>query len=189
MQGSAGMKSSQRYHAIERYGSYAIRPARTSDHDRLEQLLLALQNHLEASNPDLWRMRLDARRNVKGQIAGRLAAENSCALVAEHDEDGVVGVIFGRIIVNNRYIPSRVGQVDQVFVCPEHRRSGVGSQLVAMLCRYFAAEDVDDLSLRYVQGNQEAAQFWTALGFSPRIVTAGTGRRIIEERLGQSSEG
>jgi GNAT superfamily N-acetyltransferase len=173
---------------MERYGSYTIRPARTSDQDRLVQLLLALQNHVEAANPELWQMRSEARRNLKGQIAGRLKAENSCALVAEHDEDGVVGVIFGRIIVNNRYIPSRAGQVDQVFVCTEHRRGGVGSQLVAMLCRFFATEDVDDLSLRYVTGNQEAARFWTALGFSPRIVTAGTGRRTVEERLGQSSE-
>lgn len=152
------------------------------------QLLLALQKHVEACNPDLWRMRSDARRNLKGQIAGRLKAEDSCALVAEHDEDGVVGVIFGRIIVNKRYIPSRSGQVDQVFVCAEHRRCGIGSQLVAMLCRFFAAEDVDQLSLRYVQGNQGAVRFWTALGFSPRIVTAGAGRLTIEERLGQGPE-
>jgi ribosomal protein S18 acetylase RimI-like enzyme len=64
-----------------------------------------------------------------------------------------------------------------------HRRAGVGSRLVALLCRFFASEDVVDVTLRYVVGNEEAAKFWSALGFSPRIITAGTGREALERRL------
>jgi GNAT superfamily N-acetyltransferase len=167
----------------ERYGSYSLRPARAADLDSLIELLLALQDQIETSNPDLWRMKPGARRNLKGQISARLKAANSCALIAEHEEDGVVGVIFGRIVVNNRYTPSRAGQVDQAFVGAAHRRAGVGSRLVALLCRFFASEDVVDVTLRYVVGNEEAAKFWSALGFSPRIITAGTGREALERRL------
>ncbi|NIV36646.1 MAG: GNAT family N-acetyltransferase, partial [Anaerolineae bacterium] len=76
----------------------------------------------------------------------RLKAANSCALVAEDDEDGVVGIVFGRIVVNNRYIPSRAGQIDQAFVRVDHRRAGVGSRLVALLCRFFASEGVEDIT-------------------------------------------
>lgn len=183
------MTSTQLQSSLQRYGPYTIRPAQMSDLARLEQLLLALQDHLERSNQDLWRMKPQTRGNLRGQIAGRLRTEDCCALVAEHDEDGVVGVIFGRIVTNTRYTPSRAGQIDQAFVCSEHRRTSVGSQLVAELCHFFAAQEVEDISLRYVRGNLEAAGFWRALGFTERIVTAGARRQTIEEMLHRSHEG
>jgi ribosomal protein S18 acetylase RimI-like enzyme len=168
---------------------YAIRPARESDLDRLAVLLLALQDHLEASNLDLWRMTAQSRANLKGQLAGRLRAANSCALVAEHDADGVVGVIFGRVLANNRYVPALAGSIDQAYVRPDHRRRGVGTRLVSELCRFFAGEGVDSLTLRYVIDNQEAAAFWTALGFAPRIVTTGATRQAVEAKLAQNRQG
>jgi len=156
----------------ELYGRYSLRPAQAADLDSLIELLLALQDQIEMSNPDLWRMKPGARHNLKGQIGARLKTANTCALVAEHEEDGIIGMIFGRIVVNNRYTPSRAGQVDQAFVSADHRRA-----------RFFASEDVEDITLRYVVGNEEAAAFWSALGFSPRIITAGAGREALEHRL------
>ncbi|MBN1135887.1 MAG: GNAT family N-acetyltransferase [Anaerolineae bacterium] len=162
---------------------YAIRPARHADLDHLVALQLALQDHLEASNPNLWRMSDQARAQLKGQLAARLTAPDSCALVADHAADGVVGVIYGRVVTNKAYTPSRTGIVDQAVVLPHHRRRGVGARLVAELCRFFAAQGIDDLSLRYVTGNEQAAAFWTALGFTPRILTAGASRQVVEACL------
>jgi GNAT superfamily N-acetyltransferase len=163
--------------------SYEIRPAEKADLDRLVELLLALQDHLEAANPDLWRMKEESRANLKGKIASRLDAAKSLTLVAEHERDGVVGLISGRIAANNRYDPPLAGLVDQAFVREDHRRRAVASRLVAELCRFFADKGVEDLSLRYVVGNEEAAAFWSALGFAPRILTAGARRSEIEARL------
>lgn len=183
------MSSSNRYpdqeRALPRDAAYVIRPAQRSDLDRLVELLLALQDHVEAANPDLWRMKPEARDHLKGQIGGRLQADHGCALVAQHEEDGVIGVIFGRVVTNNRYVPSRAGQVDQVFVRTDHRRAGVGSRLLAELCRFFATEEVEDISLRYVAGNHEATGFWSAVGFSPRIITSGANRQEAEAQLAQ----
>ena len=167
----------------ERHGQYWLRPAQAADLDSLIELLLALQDRIEASNPDLWRMKPEARDNLKGRIGGRLKGANTCALVAEHDEDGVIGVIFGRIVVNNRYTPSQAGQIDQAFVRADHRRARVGSRLVALLCRFFTAQGVEDITLRYVVGNEEADAFWSALGFSPRIIAAGTRREALDHQL------
>lgn len=161
---------------------YVIRPAEVADLDRSVELLLDLQDLVEGSAPTLWRMTAKARDDLKGQVSARLSATSSCALVAEHHKDGIVGVIFGRIIVNNRYTPSRAGQIDQAFVSAVHRRKGIGSQLVAALCRFFAAEGVEDIIVRYAAGNVEANAFWSALGFLPRITVAGASRRIIEQR-------
>jgi GNAT superfamily N-acetyltransferase len=164
---------------------YTIRPAQRIDLDRLSTLQLALQDHLEASNPNLWRMSDQTRAQLKGQIAARLAALDGCVLVAEHIEDGVVGVIYGRVVTNKGYTPSRTGMVDQAFVQSQHRRRGVGARLVAELCRFFAEQGIEDISLRYVAGNEEAAGFWAALGLTPRIVTVGASRRVVEVCLKQ----
>ncbi len=167
---------------------YTVRHARSADLDCLVGLMLALQDHLEAANPDLWQMREEARDQMRGQLVARLAASNGCALVGEHEREGVIGAVFGRIVTNSRYVPERAGVVDQTFVRADHRRAGVGSALVAELCRFFADQGVDDLSLRYVAGNEEAAGFWQALGFSARIVTAGAPRQEVEARLGLADD-
>lgn len=165
--------------------AYHIRAANACDLDRLTELLLALQDHVEAANPSLWQMTDDGRQNLKGQIRARLTAEGARALVAEHPQQGIVGVIFGRVVVNNRYTPTQAGQIDQAFVHPDHRRCGVGTRLVAGLCRFFAEQGVEDLTLRYAMGNDEAAAFWQSLGFAPRIVVAGASRQAVEARLAQ----
>ena len=157
--------------------------ARREDLDRLEILLLALQDHLEAANPTLWQKSEGARRGLRAQIANRLQAGDSMTLVAEHIDDGVVGVINGRVVRNTRYLPSQAGTIDQAFVRADHRRCGVGSALVAAICSFFSDQGVEDLSLRYVVGNQEAAAFWTALGFEPRIMIAGASRDQVKARL------
>jgi GNAT superfamily N-acetyltransferase len=127
----------------------------------------------------------DGRSNLKGQLAGRLNAPNACALVAEHEQDGVIGVIFGRVLANSRYVPALAGSIDQAFVRADHRRAGAGTRMVAELCRFFADQGVEDLTLRYVIDNQEAAGFWTSLGFSPRIVISGAERQTVETRASQ----
>jgi predicted GNAT family acetyltransferase len=162
---------------------YSIRPARPADLDRLEELLLALQEHIESANADLWRMNPEGRAALRAQIANRLPATGSIAVVAEHRDDGVVGVAFGRVVTNHRYEPPVSGQVDQAYVHPHHRRRGVATRLVAELCAFFAEQGARDISLRYVSGNDEAAAFWQALGFGPRIVTAGATLETVQGHL------
>jgi len=159
---------------------YAIRPASLADLDRLEELLLALQDHIEQANPELWHMKPEGREALRAQIANRLGATAGTAIVAEHQDDGVVGVLFGRVDANHRYEPAVAGLVDQAYVRADHRRRGVASRLVAEGCRFFNEQGVADISLRYVIGNDEAAGFWQALGFLPRIVTAGAALETIQ---------
>ena len=168
--------------------AYRFRAATVADLDALVEMHLELQDHLERANPALWRMKDQARAQVKGQLHSRLTGSNNRTLVAEHEEDGIVGVVFGRVVINEHYLPSRTGMVDQLFVRAAHRRARVGSGLVAGLCAYFAGAGVEDLSLRYVAGNDEAKGFWAALGFTPRIVTVGASRLMVELQLAQAAE-
>lgn len=162
---------------------YVIRQAHVADLDQLEELLLALQDHIERANATLWRMVPEGREGLRAQIANRLAAAAGIAVVAEHWDDGVVGVVFGRVVANHRYEPSLAGLVDQAYVRQDHRRRGVASRLVAEVCRVFAEQGAADISLRYVIGNDEAAGFWRALGLVPRIITAGAALETVQARL------
>jgi ribosomal protein S18 acetylase RimI-like enzyme len=172
---------------------YAVRPPVTADLDALLELHWMLQDHLEGANPQLWTVTAEARRNLRGQLAARLRAAESCCVVAIParvlpasplpSSEQVVGMAFGRLVLNKSYTPARTGSIDQLFVHPEHRRRGLGSCLVGELCRFFAALAVDDISLRYVHGNQEAAAFWQAIGFAPRIVTVGANLAVVMARL------
>jgi ribosomal protein S18 acetylase RimI-like enzyme len=163
--------------------AYTIRRAQPADVSCLLELRRELQDHMEGANPDLWRMTAEARGGLRSRIAGRLKDARACVLVAEHRDDGVVGLVSGRIVTNKRYTPSRAGIVDQAYVRPKHRRRGLGSRLVSELCRFFSAEGVTDITLRFVAGNEQAAGFWTALGFAPRIVIAGAGLDATRSRL------
>jgi GNAT superfamily N-acetyltransferase len=147
--------------------------------------MVALQEHVQEANPELWQMSAQGRTQLKSQIQSRLTAENACALVAEHESAGVVGAIFGRVTTSNRYVPSRAGAIDQAFVDEEHRRTGVGFRLVAELCHYFATQGVEHLTLRYVVGNDEATGFWDSLDFEPRILTVGASRSQVEAKLAE----
>jgi GNAT superfamily N-acetyltransferase len=162
---------------------YVIREARAADLDRLEELFLALQEHIEGANAELWRMNPEGRGALRAQVANRLAAAAGTAIVADHQDDGVVGVAFGRVVTNHRYEPSVAGLVDQAYVRPHHRRRGVATRLVAHLCAFFAGQGARDISLRYVTGNDEAAAFWQALGFAPRIITAGATLETVQAHL------
>jgi GNAT superfamily N-acetyltransferase len=150
------------------------------DLDRLETLMLALQDHLEGCNPSLWRMTPQSRARLRAQVASRLEAPNARALVADHSHDGVVGAIFGRVTTNTRYTPSMAGSIDQLYVVPDHRRTGVGTALVSALCAFFAGAGVNHLSLRYAVDNAEASAFWEALSFKPRILTVGALRQDVQ---------
>jgi ribosomal protein S18 acetylase RimI-like enzyme len=152
---------------------YHYRRAEACDLESVYALYLALQDHLEAADPDLWRMTPAARQRLRGQLAARLSARESCALVAEHEQQSVVAMILGRIVTNNHYLPARSGSIDQLYVHPAHRRQGIGSQLVAGVWRFFLDHGVEDVALRTMAGNEQAAAFWSALGFTPRILTLG----------------
>jgi ribosomal protein S18 acetylase RimI-like enzyme len=153
--------------------AYTIRPAEPRDLPSLLEMSLALQDHLEAAAPDCWRMSPEAREALGRQLAARLGAAGSLALVAEQGHGGIAGMAFGRIIANNRYLPPLTGFIDQLYVRPAHRRSGAGSLLLAELLRFFGDQGVTDVSLRSMHFNAEAAAFWAAAGFTPRVVTLG----------------
>jgi len=162
---------------------WTIRIARESDLDRLVELRLALQDHIESCNPHIWRLSSEGRKRIREQLAALLAEPETRVVVATNEADAIVAMAVGRIHRRDDYVPRCTASIEMVFVEAPHRRQGVGTRLVAALCEFFASHNVEDISLRYIVGNREAERFWQNLGFQPRIITAGVRRDEVEKKL------
>jgi len=159
-----------------------IRKARASDGDELLRMRLRIQEHMEASNPGIWRITEEGRRQIWPEVEETLNDEEDRVLVAE--EEGIImGFAHGRVVSRETYTPRTIGHIDTIYVEPAKRRRSIGGGLVRELCEYFRERGVDEVNLRYVLGNEEADGFWMVLGFTPVIQTANTPLEALEERL------
>jgi ribosomal protein S18 acetylase RimI-like enzyme len=79
------------------------------------------------------------------------------------ESDTIVGVALAV------YTPSaelgRVMTVNDFFVKPEHRRKGVGQELVKHMVEECKRMKIDEIGLEVLYANKAAAAFWRAVGF------------------------
>lgn len=159
-----------------------IRKATTIDQERIVKLRLALQQHLEQSNPIIWRVTKTGQKELVQQVNRMMTDDTSLVMVAEYNTT-IVGFANGRILQRTEYEPQKVGFIMMIFIEKSHRRGGIGTQLIHELCKYFEAENIQNITLRYVLGNQEAEAFWQHLGFTPIIHTAYTDLETLQSHV------
>ena len=147
-----------------------IRLATKDDRQKIVELRLKLQEHIEKSNPYTWKItdegRVDLHRSVNEYL------DNPDAIAFVYCDDGaVIGFIDGIIRRRTTYLPPVVGHIGTIFVDESHRRKGIGKKLVKKMCTHFEENNVDEVNLRYNIGNIEAESLWTSLGLRPVIRT------------------
>lgn len=150
-----------------------VRKATTIDQEKIVNLRIQLQQHGEQSNPLIWRITKAGRQKLVHDVSHLLTDDTSLVIVAEQDNN-IVGFAYGQILRRTEYKPNKAGIIGMIFVLENHRRHGIGTQLIHELCKYFEAENVSHISLRYVLGNKEAEAFWQHLGFTPILYTSAT---------------
>ena len=160
----------------------AIKRAAPSDVQRIVELRLLAQEHMEKSNPLIWRITEEGERLLRQKVENDLANVNIHVLLAEVDGE-VIGYIQGEVICRSEYKPRIVGHVSLAYVMKRFRRKGIGSRLVKELCRFFDSNRIENLTVRYVIGNKEAEGFWKKLGFQSIISTTSTQLKELEFKL------
>jgi GNAT superfamily N-acetyltransferase len=150
----------------------SIRGIQQGDEKKLLEMMYALQSHLERSNPRIWRITDEGRRQILEQVKGAIRSDGKL-LVAEIGGK-TVGFAAARVSKRADFKPATVGFIERVFMCEEHRRRGIATQLVHAICDYFTENGVEEVNLQYVRGNREAEGFWGSLGFTPVLETAST---------------
>jgi GNAT superfamily N-acetyltransferase len=85
------------------------------------------------------------------------------AIVAEHASGAVIG--FALFFTNFSTFLSKPGlYLEDLFVLPEHRRSGVGRALLVKLAQLARSRDYGRFEWSVLDWNEPALQFYRALG-------------------------
>jgi aminoglycoside 6'-N-acetyltransferase I len=163
-------------------GNPTIRETQPEDRNQLVEMRLLLQNHLETSNPGIWHMTEQGKQEIGQDIDQMLSDEDGRVMIAEEDES-ITGYAYGHVSHRTTLTPKIVGFIYGIYVRELYRRRGTGTRLVEELCKFFRAENVEEVNLRYVLDNREGEEFWKALGFKPVIHTANTSLQTLESRL------
>jgi GNAT superfamily N-acetyltransferase len=125
-----------------------------TDRDEIEKLI-AEYHSSEGIAPIKERIAWAVNQQLRGESPGLL-------LVAR-ESDTIVGVALAV------YTPSaelgRVMTVNDFFVKPEHRRKGVGQELVKHMVEECKRMKIDEIGLEVLYANKAAAAFWRAVGF------------------------
>ncbi|EHB58651.1 GCN5-related N-acetyltransferase [Mycolicibacterium rhodesiae JS60] len=78
-----------------------------------------------------------------------------------------------RVVVEDTWVAdtcatgSRIGEIESLWVLPEFRGSGLGSELLTRLEEHLRASSVDDLVLGVLPGNRDALWLYERLGYRP----------------------
>jgi len=141
--------------------------------NRIFELRLLLQHHVEVSNSLGWRITDEGKKLLKQNVENDLANNDICVLLAEA-EGKIIGYVQGEVKSRSDYLPRTVGHVSLIYVMKQFRRKGIGRRLMKELCKFFNLNKAEHLTVRYMIGNKEAEGFWRKLGFEPIITTGAT---------------
>ncbi len=113
----------------------------------------------------------DGHERFKEFIAGHMAAETSCVLVAEQDGN-VVGYCLATLA---KYAPVfenlDYGTVFDLAVTVRCRRTGIGEKLYRAAEAWFAQRGVHRIEIRVAVSNKTSTSFWKKIGFRPYVIT------------------
>ena len=144
--------------------AYYVRPASEPDLDivadyiaRLKMLNEELDPHYEAVE--------ELEEVTKKYVEDALRDETKILLVAEHEKDGVVGVIKIDIVDRLFYKPRLKGVITDIYVHPSHRRRRVGRLLLDKAIEQLRARGVRLVSAIYPEGNIISKKFYEKNGF------------------------
>jgi ribosomal protein S18 acetylase RimI-like enzyme len=163
-----------------------VRRANSSDVNAIVRLRLLLQEHVEDSNPLVWRITERGKRLLKQETRKDLSNRNTRVLLAEVGGE-TIGFAQGEVASRSDYAPRTVGHISLLYVMRRFRRKGVGRRLLRELCKFYNSKKAEHLTVRYIIGNKEAEGFWKQLGFESIISTSATHLKELNSRLNSNA--
>lgn len=80
-----------------------------------------------------------------------------------------VGFLTAQVLRAPLFHTSRIGQIVDVFLLPEHRSQGMGEKLVELSMEWFVAMDLSQIDLNVAIDNVVGQGFWKKHGFRPYL--------------------
>ena len=149
-----------------------IREATKDDIEVLVEFRPLLQTFMTELNPNLFGLAPGWEGKKREQYATTIGDPQKYLIVACLGANAPVGMGLASIVAHPDFLPPQFGYVDDIWVAPDSRKSGVGSRIVDSLMAFFDTMGVDHITPNYVVGNPEAERFWLKRGFEPVVVAA-----------------
>ena len=139
-----------------------VRAVEPEDLDALVHLVLEARNEssvagqVSSADPGVLRRQVGALTAVPGGIV----------LVAT-GESGPVGLLLGRMVEPNLFVPDTNLHIEAVYVAPHHRRRGVGRALMTEVAALATACGAEHVFASPIPGARGMQRFLVQLGFAP----------------------
>jgi len=150
---------------------FSIRQAMEEDYAGLNALFVEIDEHHRKALPHVFR-KPDGPARTRDFLSAILADQNAAIFVAE-----IQGRIIGLVHAYIRSIPEipiripcRAGEIDNIVVKQEYRRHGVGKALMKIAHQWAGQMKLDRLELSVWDFNEEAQDFYRALGYEPAFI-------------------
>lgn len=186
----------RQYIAVDEIGrrhidpSYAIREATTADIEQMVGFLVKLDAHVAGVAPEVLSLNKKGERQLAERLEGLVENGFTRLLVAEDRGTGALVAMGHAQIWHHAEIWDNVERkgmsyalIDDLWVEPDARQSGIGRLIVSKLVDFAAENGVDDLVLEYAITNAEAQATWTRLGFRTTGVRAAASVNDVRARL------
>jgi ribosomal protein S18 acetylase RimI-like enzyme len=152
-----------------------LRTGGAEDLDLVEPLWVAVHHRHAETMPELAPYVCDDETwRVRRTLYEELLAKPDTLLVIALVNDAPVGYGLAHVLpVGETWIPdtwvtgSRIGEIESLSVLPEHRGSGLGSELLRRLEDHLTAQGVEDLILGALAGNHDAIRLYERRGYRP----------------------
>jgi GNAT superfamily N-acetyltransferase len=109
------------------------------------------------------------RRNLSRMLAVSAWHRDAFCLVAV-DGSGIVGFVSGRLDTGDGLLPGVAGEIEALYVVPEHRGEGTSTALGAAAVGWLRDRGAGTIRHLACAGATGAHAFWQRLGFEPDMV-------------------
>ena len=143
-----------------------IRRARAEDWSDVRALWCEIDDLHAVLAPDYFRAPIRQEEDWRRLLAGSAGA----VFVAERGDAEVVGVVTVRIYetpLDPAMVPRRRAHVETLVVGRQHRRRGIGRDLMSEAAGWARRHGAVELVLTVWDGNREAEAFYQRLGYRP----------------------
>lgn len=166
----------------------AVREAEEADVPTLVRFVVKLDAHVSGVDAEALELTPKGRRQIARRLRQYIADPAKLLLVGEADPGlvamGDIALWYYEDLWHN---PERQGMtsayIDDLWVEPDYRSSGVGKTIVARLVEFAAENDIHELMLEYSATNEEASATWERLGFRTTGIRAAATVAEVRRRL------
>ncbi len=145
-----------------------IRAANDRDLEQLNQLMFQLHDEHHKQCPDYFKT---AEEIEQEKSIARYLDNPECLVFVACEQDQICGFISGHFceLISTVSKPIQMGSIDELYVLPDYRKSGVAQQLCAQIEQRFEEYGVVEVLVEVWEINTPANQFYKRFGFEKHI--------------------